>query len=132
MITIILQQMILLSLKFRTDLLQNRLDCSGRMVGISLRNADAMSSSGGKLEGSCVVDACRVGFVVASKGIFSRVDDYARVEEGAAEGPEEGGESAGLFGGQVEGVSLASFLSFIMGGGKGGMERCVQVGGRRR
>lgn len=104
MITIILQQMILLSLKFRTDLLQNRLDCSGRMVGISLRNADAMRSSGGKLEGSCVVDACRVGFVVASKGIFSRVEDYARVEEGTAEGPEEGGESAGLFGGRWKGL----------------------------
>lgn len=104
MITIILQQMILLSLKFRADLLQNRLDCSGRMVGISLRNADAMRSSGRQLEGSCVVDACRVGFVVASKGIFSRVEDYAGVEEGTAEGPEEGGESAGLFGGKWKGL----------------------------
>lgn len=131
MITIIPQQMILLSLKFRTDLLQNRLDCSGRMVGIPLRNADAMRSSGGKLEGSCVVDACRVGFVVASKGIFSRVEDYAGMEEGTAEGPEEGGESAGLFGERWKGLVWPSLL-FIVGGGKGGMERCVQVEGRRR
>lgn len=89
------------------------------MVGISLRNADAMRSSGRELEGSCVVDACRVGFVVASKGIFSRVDDYARVEEGTAEGPEEGGESAGLFGGRWKGlVWLFSFRSlWVVGRG---------------
>lgn len=120
MITIILQQMILLSLKFRTDLLQNRLDCSGRMVGISLRNADAMRSSGGQLEGSCVVDACRVGLVVASKGIFSRVDDYARVEEGTAEGPEEGGESAGLFGGRWKGLVWPFFFRSLWVVGRGG------------
>lgn len=101
------------------------------MVGISLRNADAMRSSGGQLEGSCVVDACRVGFVVASKGIFSRVDDYAGVEEGTAEGPEEGGESAGLFGGKWKGL-VWPFVSLIMGGGMGRKDRCVQVEGRRR
>lgn len=48
---------------------------------------------------------------MSSECIFSRLDDYAGVEKRAAEGPEEGGEFAGLLG-EVEGVSIPFFFCF--------------------
>ena len=43
-----------------------------------------------------VVDAGGVAAVVAAVGVFAAADHDAGVQEGAADGPEDGGEAAGL------------------------------------
>lgn len=51
---------------------------------------------------SCPVDTRGAALTVAAVGEFAGVDDDAGVEEGAADGPEEGGEAAGLLGCQSD------------------------------
>ena len=43
-----------------------------------------------------MVDACEVAACVPAVGVFAVADADAGVEEGAADGPEEAGEPAGL------------------------------------
>jgi hypothetical protein len=96
MVAIIRQQIIIRAEKLVRHLLHNRIYLLRRAEGEALEQCAAECAAGWFELGFREVDAGGVAAVVAAVGIFAAADYDARVQEGAAERPEDGGEAAGL------------------------------------
>lgn len=96
MITIVGQQIISRPHKFLAGFAYHGFDLGFRLEGEALQDVAAECAARGLEFGARVVDASCIAPVVAAEGVFAAVYYDARVEEGAAEGPEEGGQFAWL------------------------------------
>lgn len=96
MIAIIAQQVIPGAEELCTDVLDDGVDLVVRVKGEALQDGGAEGAAGGLGAGRRVVDAGEVASGVAAVGIFAIADADAGVQEGGAEGVEDGGDAAGL------------------------------------
>ena len=96
MVTIALQQIIVRPQKAIAHLTYDSVDFFFSSESEALQDRSSECAAGWFETGRGPVDAREVSAVVPAVGVFAVVDYDARVEEGGAEAPEEGGEAAGL------------------------------------
>jgi len=103
-ITIIRQKIVIRAQEPIRNLLHHAVDLSLCAEREALQNVAAPCAAGRLELGSRPVDAGGVALVMAAVGVFAAADYDARVQEAAADGPEDGGQAAGLLGVLVGGL----------------------------
>lgn len=117
-VTVVGEEVIVDAQELLGDFADDQVDFLRRAQREALQDVAAPGAAGGFEVRSCPVDAGYAALVVAAVGVFAAVDDDAGVQEGAADGPEEAGEPAGLLSWSV---SSADMLMRVKGGLSGNM-----------
>lgn len=117
MVTVVGEEVIIYAEELLGDFADDQVDLLRRAQREALQDVAAPGAPRGFEVRACPVDAGYAALVVAAVGVFAAVDDDAGVEEGAADGPEEAGEPAGLLGWSVSSAGILLGAREIRRGG---------------
>ena len=106
MVTVVGEEVIIPAQKLLGDFADDQVDLLRRAQREALQDVATPGAAGGFEVRACPVDAGYAALVVAAVGVLAAVDDDAGVEEGAADGPEEAGEPAGLLSWSVSSAGI--------------------------